>query len=69
MCGGSPPKDELQGGQREGGGLARARLGGGDDVAAGEHEWDGLCLDGSWFGEAEGVHPGEDLLVEPELGK
>ena len=54
---------ELQCGQREGRGLARARLRGGHDVAACEDHGDGLLLDGGWGGEAEGVHPGENLLV------
>ena len=63
------PQDQLERRQGERGGLARAGLRGGDDVAALEHEGDGLLLDGGWRGEAEGVDPGEDLLVEPELGK
>ena len=54
---------ELQRGQRERRGLARAGLRGGHDVTAGEHHGDGLLLDGGRGGKAEGVHPGEDLLV------
>ena len=46
-------RHELQRGQCEGGCLARARLGGGNDVSAREHHGDGLGLDGGWFGEAE----------------
>ena len=38
--------------QREGGGLAGAGLGGGEDVAAGEDEGDGLRLDGRGLGVA-----------------
>ena len=61
--------DSLQDREGECGGLARARLRGRHDVAACEDERDGLLLDGGWDGEAEGIHPGENLLVEPELGK
>ena len=60
---------ELQRGQREGRGLARARLRGCHDVATREDHGDGLLLNGGRGGEAEGVHPGENLLVKPELGK
>ena len=55
--------DELQRWQREGRGLARARLRGGHDVAPGEHLGDGLRLNGGWRAEAEGFDPGENLLV------
>ena len=55
--------DPLQRGQREGRGLARARLRGGDDVFALKHVGDGSGLDRRGVFEAEGVHPGEDLLV------
>ena len=53
----------LQRGQREGGRLARARLRGGDDVAPGEDFGDGARLHRRGRGEAEGVHPGKNLLV------
>ena len=55
--------DPLQRGQREGCGLARARLRGGDDVFALKHVGDGSGLDRRGVLEAEGVHPGENLLV------
>jgi len=55
--------DSLKRGQREGCGLARAGLRGGDDVAPLEHVGDGASLDRGRRGEAEGIDPGEDLLV------
>ena len=55
--------DALERGKREGAGLARARLGAGQDVSPVENGGDGCGLDGGWRGEAEGIHPGEDLLV------
>ena len=44
--------EQLQHGQHEGGRLAGAGLGAGEHVAAGEHERDGLGLDGGGFGVA-----------------
>ena len=61
--GGGQPLDALQGGQGEGSRLARARLGGRDDVAACQHQGDGLLLYGCWLFEAEGFDPGKYLLV------
>ena len=55
--------DELQYGQGKGGGLARSGLRGGKHVPTGENLGDRLCLDGSRTREAEGVDPGEDVLV------
>jgi hypothetical protein len=40
----------LQQRQREAGGLAGAGLGGGEHVAAGQNDGDGLLLDGGGFG-------------------
>ena len=40
----------MEDGQREGGGLAGAGLRDTDNVAAGEREWHGLCLDGGGNG-------------------
>ena len=55
--------DDLQRRQAERGGLARAGLRGGDDVAPGEDLGDGAGLDRRGGGKAEGVYPGQDLLV------
>ena len=56
-------RDALQRGQREGASLARAGLRAGKHVAPLENGGDGGCLDGGWRGEAEGIDPGENLLV------
>ena len=69
LCLATTRGDALQRGEREGAGLARAGLGAGEDVLAFEHGRDGARLDGGRFGEAEGINPGEYLLVKPELGK
>ncbi len=55
--------DDLEDGQRKGGGLARAGLRGGDHVAPGEDVRDGLRLDGGRRGETEGADALEDVLV------
>ena len=55
--------DALERWQGEGAGLARAGLCAGEHVSAVENGGDGGCLDGSWLREAEGVDPGENLLV------
>ena len=44
--------ERLEGGDDKREGLAAARLGGSEDVAAGERVWDGRALDGGEFLEA-----------------
>ena len=56
-------------GKGEGGGLAGAGLGGGDHVVAGEHQRDGLLLDGGRLGVAHLAHGGHDVLAKTKLFK
>jgi hypothetical protein len=56
----------LQHRQDEGGGLARARLGAGHQVATGKHERDGLGLDGGGLGVALVRDGAEELGREPK---
>ena len=63
------PAEALQDRQGEGGRLAGAGLGGADDVAAGEHERDGLHLDGRGLGVAHLLHGVGERVGEPKLGE
>jgi hypothetical protein len=56
----------LQDRQREAGGLAGAGLRGGEQVAAGENDGDGLRLDGGGGGVALLGDSAEQLGLEPE---
>ena len=62
-------REALEDRQREGGGLAGARLGGGEDVAAGEDEGNGGGLDGGGLRVALALDGGEQLGREAEVGE
>jgi hypothetical protein len=52
--------------QHEGGRLAGAGLGAGEDVASGQHVGDGLRLDGRRLGVALGRYGAKKLGCQPE---
>jgi len=64
-AGGQP----LQHGQRERGGLTGAGLRGGEQIAAGEHDRDGLRLDRRGFGVARVGDRAGEFGRQAELGK
>ena len=59
----------LQDRQREAGGLAGAGLRGGQQIAALQHDRNGLQLDGGGFGVAALVDSADEGLAEPEICK
>ncbi len=59
-AGGLVRAEHVEDGQGEGGGFARARLGGGDEIAPGEHGRDGLLLDGRGRGVTFGGDGADD---------
>ena len=59
----------LEDGEGEGGGLARARLGGGEDVAPGEDMGDGRGLDGGGLGIALLRDGGKQVGREAEISE
>jgi hypothetical protein len=61
------PREELQHGQREAGGLAGAGLRGGEKIAARENDGDGLRLDGRRLGVALLGDGFEQLGRKPEI--
>jgi len=67
--GGGTRADELQNGQGEAGGLAGAGLGGGHQVAAGEHDGNRLGLDRRRLGVAFFGDGAKDFGAQAEFGK
>ena len=65
----APLPQAMQDREREGGRLARARLGEAEDVAAVDDLADGLGLDGARLLVARLLHGPEDVGVEPEGGE
>ena len=53
--------------ESEGGGFSGAGLGLSEDIAAGEEEGYGTCLDGSWVGVSGGLDGVEEWFWESEL--
>ena len=60
-------REALEDRQHEGGRLAGAGLGAGEQVTAGEDEWNRLALDGSWFGVSLARDSAEQVGLKPEV--
>ncbi len=62
-------RETVEHGKGERGGLAGARLGDAEQVAAGEHAWDGLLLDRSRLGVVFGCQRLEDRRGQAKVRK
>ena len=60
-------REALEDRQHEGGRLAGAGLGAGEQVTAGEDEWNRLTLDRSWFGVSLARDSAEQVGLKPEV--